>query len=415
MQKSDSVHRFQEFLKLPTVSGEGPSNGSYDKASTLLASWMMEIGCVNIRRIEYVCGKPVVLGTIPGMDDSLPTILLNGHYDVVPIQESTWSVPAFEGRHDPSGRIYGRGTQDMKSVVVQYLEALRTLNSTPGNPVFRRTIHLSFLPDEEVGGLDGASRFVASDEFRKLNVGIALDEGLANPENAYSLFYGERASNWVIIRATGPTGHGSRFIKNTAIEKISRILTRIYSMRQLEEHRCHSHNLKLGDVLSMNVTAMRAGVPSSTLRGGYAINVIPSEAEIAIDIRVPLDVDNIEAIIHEQWIQDETDVSVDFVDRNAHPNPGILSRPVAEDKWVSSVCRAIKSIHGNDFRVDLDVFPAGTDGRYIRRAGVPCIGFSPMRNTPILLHDNDEYIDEQVFLEGIDVFAKVIPALASME
>jgi aminoacylase len=36
------------------------------------------------------------------------------------------------------------------------------------------------------------------------------------------------------------------------------------------------------------------------------------------------------------------------------------------------------------------IFPAATDSRYLRQLGVPALGFSPMRHTPVLLHDNDE-------------------------
>ena len=37
-----------------------------------------------------------------------------------------------------------------------------------------------------------------------------------------------------------------------------------------------------------------------------------------------------------------------------------------------------------------EIFPASTDARYFRRQGFPAIGFSPMTNTPILLHDHNE-------------------------
>lgn len=47
--------------------------------------------------------------------------------------------------------------------------------------------------DEEIGGLLGMKLFVKSDEFKKLNVGCALDEGIANPDEGFQLFYGERS------------------------------------------------------------------------------------------------------------------------------------------------------------------------------------------------------------------------------
>lgn len=404
-----SVDRFRELVRIPTISSDGPRNGSYVQAVELLSSWMREIGLSDIRTFEYVVNKPVLIGSWKGRFPELPSILLNGHYDVVPVSDPmAWSVPnPFEAEPRADGRIIGRGTQDMKSVVVQYLEALRTLKPE-WEP--ERTIHVSFLPDEEVGGIDGASKFVASNEFKQLNVGLALDEGLANPGNAFHVFYGERASNWVILKTRGPTGHGSRFIENTAIETIVRILTRIYQHRTELESKCH--HTALGDLLSMNVTALKAGVPSTAFRGGFAINVIPSEAEIAIDIRVPLTISNIEEIIRRDWIAGETDVEIDFVDQNNHPEPQLLTSPIEADIWVSRfMCGIKRAVPGLD-RVSLDVFPAGTDGRYIRRAGVPCIGFSPIRNTPVLLHDNDEHISEAGFLEGIDVYVEVLKELS---
>ena len=60
-----------------------------------------------------------------------------------------------------------------------------------------------------------------------------------------------------------------------------------------------------------------------------------------------------------------------------------------------------------------EVFPASTDMRFVRAAKLPAFGFSPMRKTPILLHEHNEFIDEAVFLEGIEVFQTLITDLAS--
>lgn len=47
--------------------------------------------------------------------------------------------------------------------------------------------------------------------------------------------------------------------------------------------------------------------------------------------------------------------------------------------------------------------------------GLPAIGFSPMNNTPVLLHDHDEFLNSNVFLRGIDFYEKLIPVLANIE
>lgn len=47
--------------------------------------------------------------------------------------------------------------------------------------------------------------------------------------------------------------------------------------------------------------------------------------------------------------------------------------------------------------------------------GYPAIGFSPMNNTPILLHDHNEYLNEKVFLRGIEIYCEIITALGNVE
>ena len=45
----------------------------------------------------------------------------------------------------------------------------------------KRTIHLTFMPDEETGGVHGMGHFIKSDDFKQLNVGCAFDEGALSP------------------------------------------------------------------------------------------------------------------------------------------------------------------------------------------------------------------------------------------
>ncbi|CAJ0889512.1 9917_t:CDS:2, partial [Entrophospora sp. SA101] len=78
-----------------------------------------------------------------------------------------------------------------------YLEAMRCFKNQSKQPI--RTIHLSFVPDEEIGGVDGMYKFVNSDDFKSLNVGFALDEGISSPNNNLRLFFGERAPWWITV------------------------------------------------------------------------------------------------------------------------------------------------------------------------------------------------------------------------
>lgn len=46
--------------------------------------------------------------------------------------------------------------------------------------------------------------------------------------------------------------------------------------------------------------------------------------------------------------------------------------------------------------------------------GVMAIGFSPINNTPVLLHDHDEFLDEKVFLKGVKIYEQLILNLANV-
>jgi aminoacylase len=187
----EAVAWFRSFLRIRTVSGEGPS-GSYLEAQNWLTTFIGE----NLK-VDRVCvvspkpNKPIVLATILGSEPSLPGVLLNSHYDVVPVMPEFWDVDPFDGHRTSDGKIIGRGAQDMKCVCVQYLVSLLRLRKQGWQPC--RSLHLSFVPDEEVGGMEGMGLLLETPEWKSmLPIGLALDEGLASPSDAYTVFYGER-------------------------------------------------------------------------------------------------------------------------------------------------------------------------------------------------------------------------------
>jgi aminoacylase len=111
----------------------------------------------------------------------------------------------------------------MKSVGIQHIEAIYRLKIEEGKRL-KRTIHLrflillrkfnsqvlkeikyscSFVADEELGGREGMELFVLSEKFKALNIGLAIDEGLASPDEVVPLFYGERNVFWVNFHCFG--------------------------------------------------------------------------------------------------------------------------------------------------------------------------------------------------------------------
>jgi aminoacylase len=66
-------------------------------------------------------------------------------------------------------------------------------------------------------------------------------------------------------------------------------------------------------------------------------------------------------------------------------------------------------------QVQTEIFPAATDSRYLRALDIPAFGFSPMNNTPILLHDHNERLHVDVFTRGIEIYVTLIETLVNTQ
>ena len=426
VEQAGAIEDFLSLLRFPTVSGSGPIDGSYNACGDWLIDVLKSLGMENVQIIpESPKNKPVVVATWKGSSD-LPSILLNSHYDVVPIMEEHWTVPAWEGYRKDS-RIYGRGAQDMKCVCAQYLVALRKLKSQGFQPL--RTIHISYVPDEEIGGA-GMGALLSSDWYSEITIDLALDEGLASEDNDYSVFYGERLPWWVRVSADGNTGHGSRFIEGTAVEQILGVTQRAQAFRQMQKDTLHgtgshagcSHGVAkkkvLGDVTSLNITMLKAGVQ---VNGVDAMNVVPAHAEAGFDIRISPHQDPAEMKqILDLWCEEVTANTTNLPKGGGTKWEFIVAEPLKQhyttstdptiNPWWGLFEKTLRDDCG--VKINPSVFPAATDSRFLRSLGIRAFGFSPIRNSPILLHEHDEYLDESVYLEGCDVYVTLIRKLS---
>lgn len=387
---------FRDYIRINTMQ----PNPDYAKAMEFLA---VQAKSLNLPywTMECVAGKPIFVMTWEGSDPSLSAVILNSHTDVVPVFPESWIHEPFAAVKDEEGNIYGRGTQDMKCVGIQHIEAVRRLKKA--GKKMKRTIHLTFVPDEEIGGLDGMKLFVNTPEFKAMNVGFSLDEGLAGPEDEIPLYYGERNVFWVRITCPGNPGHGSRFLDNTAGEKAQKVINRLLAYRQEQKERLEANpDFTLGDVTSVNLTIMEGGVQT---------NVVPDKFVLNFDIRITPTTNMVEfEKMLRGWLDEAgRDIKLEFL---AKFTDQTMTSVDDKDPWYSAL-RAAFSKH--KLTVKPQIFPAGTDSRYLRELGIPAIGFSPMPNTPVLLHDHNEFLNENVFLKGIDVFEDIIENVANVD
>lgn len=343
--------------------------------------------------------NPLVTMTWPGTQPDLPAIVLNSHMDVVPVFENMWTHPPFAAHMDEEGRIYARGAQDMKCVGMQYLAAIRLLKKD--GVTLKRTVIVMYVPDEEKGGKLGMAKFVDQEDFKKLNVGFSLDEGLAAPDDVFPIFYAERSIWHIVLRCRGTPGHGSLLLKGTAGEKVRYMIDKMMDMRRHEENKLENNpELELGDVTTVNLTM---------LEGGIQNNVLPPELSVMFDIRLALEVnhdDFLEQI--KTWCSEAGgNIEIEFEQKDNYVAPTQLTPD--NIFWI-----AFKSaVDQMGLKVKTKVFPGGTDSRFIRMKGVPALGFSPMNNTPVLLHDHNEFLKADTYLRGIEIYKGIIPKLAN--
>ncbi|CDW52142.1 aminoacylase 1A [Trichuris trichiura] len=306
MEDNDCVARFQQYLRIRT---DHP-NPDYDGAISFLSAVAQDFG-LPYRKLVFTQNKPILLVTLEGQEPSLPSIFLSSHMDVVPAL--LFKEYSFDGK-----------------------------------------VLLSIwfvLADEEVGSIEGMGKFVETEEFRLLNVGLCLDEGVASEDDIYRVYYAERSLWWLKVIASGNSGHASTFVDDTAAEKLFYVTGKFLQMREEEKAKLlNDHCLTVGDVMSANLTMLSK--------------------------------------------EENTTVS---------PNS-------TNNLWWRTIANVFEQL---EFKYRSEVFHGGTDARYLRSKGYDAYGFSPIICTPMLLHDHNEYIERSTYLKGINIYVHLIASLAN--
>lgn len=258
----------------------------------------------------------------PGKNPKLSPILLMGHIDVVPVEQSAlddWLYPPFSGAIE-DGYLWGRGTLDDKLAVFSILEAVERLLEEEYQP--ERTVYLAFGHDEEVGGEQGAIKIAQYFEKQGIQfeyildeASVVLEEALPGLEAPVALI-GVTEKGYATVTLTAQLeqgGHSSMPPNETAIGVLSQ------AINKLEKHPFPAHfdgatldmlnragpemsllyktifaNLWLtkGLLVSQFSTQpttnaiIRTTTAPTMLRGGVQPNILPSRASAKINFRI---------------------------------------------------------------------------------------------------------------------------------
>lgn len=194
-------------------------------------------------------------------------LVLSGHTDVVPVDGQAWSNDPFTPEIR-EGKLYGRGTCDMKGFIATVLSLIPQFISTP----LREPIHLAFSYDEEVGCL-GAGSMLADMQARGLNPSGCI---VGEPTSMRPVVAHKSINTYRCV-VHGCAAHSSLTPKGTnAIEYAARF---ICMFRDLTDR------IKTSGPFDELFDVPYTTGQTSTIRGGTAVNIVPAECEFELEFR----------------------------------------------------------------------------------------------------------------------------------
>ncbi|TMS56786.1 acetylornithine deacetylase [Imbroritus primus] len=199
--------------------------------------------------------------------EGVPGVLLSGHTDVVPVEGQPWTSPPFEATHR-DGRIYGRGTSDMKGFVACAIMAMVAAAKRP----LKRPLQLALSFDEEIGCV-GVRHLLRRLEG-SLPAPYLCIVGEPTLMRIGTGHKGKAAYRAVCCGQAGHSGLAPRFFN--AIHMASDLVA---SMRDVQRELAESGPREEG--YGVPYTTVHAGV----IKGGRALNIVPSECEVSFEIR----------------------------------------------------------------------------------------------------------------------------------
>ncbi len=149
----------------------------------------------------------------------------NGHLDIVPYNPENWDkdTPPLGGVIK-DGKLYGRGSIDMKAGVACQMMAMKLLKAS--GTQFKGKLQMWFVPDEETHGAYG-SKFMPKDHFDVINADATIisEPRISKPLQSPAIGIGEKGPHWFKFTFHGAAGHGSwPKLRSNAINKAVRFI-----------------------------------------------------------------------------------------------------------------------------------------------------------------------------------------------
>jgi acetylornithine deacetylase/succinyl-diaminopimelate desuccinylase-like protein len=428
---AEVVELCRQLLRFDTTNPGQPEQ----PAAEFVADALTEVGW-PVTVVRGAPGRDNVVVRIPGRDRSRDALLVHSHLDVVPVNESEWTVDPFGGV-ERDGCLWGRGAVDMKDMAAMMLAVAREIRRSGAEPA--RDIVMAFVADEEMGGDLGAGLLVR--EHPELLAGCTEAIGevggfSVESTGAHRLYLVETAEKgvaWIRLRANGSGGHASMINNDNAILKIVAALQRLAGagsfrltagtaefLRRLggadsvhggaagdgppDEVASQAVLQRFGPLSRMLEASLRHTYNVTMFQAGYKENVIPASAEALVDARfLPGFEEEFKA--ETAGLLEGTGVEWSF----ERWLPAVVGAPA--QSLLDAIQAALSTQDPQALLVPYTL-SAGSDAKWFTRLGMACVGFTPLR-----LPDGFDFsaqfhaADERIPIDALTFGARTLHAL----
>ena len=380
--RGDAVALTRELVRVdsrnPSLVAGAPGETAVARAlADVLASWGLE---TEIR--EAAPGRPNVVAWMGAVHDSghitppeMPALLFNGHLDVVGV-EGMVHAPFDAATVD--GRMYGRGSTDMKGgVAAMCAAAVRAADEGASD------ILITAVADEEFESI-GTSALVAS--------GIRARAAIVTEPTRLAIAPAHRGFAWIEVIVKGRAAHGSRY--DIGVDAIRHAGLVLAELDLLEEHELVKRTHPLLGHASLHASLISGGTGMSTYPDRCVLHIerrtLPGERAVdalhevqracaTVQARRPA----FEAEVIARFAQQPSDVAVDA------PIVQALASALAED----------------GMPVMIEGLSAWTDAALLNDAGIPAICFGP--GDIALAHAAEEWVMEDEIERATGVLTRL--------
>jgi acetylornithine deacetylase/succinyl-diaminopimelate desuccinylase-like protein len=404
----------QQLIRFNTVNPPGNEQAAQEFLRDTLAAAGFE--CELLAAVE---GRPNLIARLRGTGDG-PTLCLCGHVDTVLANPADWSGDPWSG-DVRDGCVWGRGALDMKSQVAAEVAAAEALAQQGWRPAGELLVIIT--ADEEAGAEFGA-QWLCSEHADRVRCDFMVNEGAGevvhfDGRRIYGVCVAEKGVFRFTLTTHGEAGHASiPRIGDNALTKLAPLLQAMRDRQPSLELSPEPESLlsALGVDPSDPEAAIRKAaeidarvavlvepllgvtLTPTMASGSDKINVIPAQASVRVDCRVPPGLgrehawEKIMEVLGEPELTDEEGWSIEF-DEQVVGNRSPIESPLMDAirGWVERVDPGAT--------VAATGLPGFTDSRWWREAFPDCVayGFFPQREMDLfeaapLVHGADERV-----------------------